>query len=126
MGPLPQPMGKKLLNALSKGVLGGPFSLPTALGGAGPVAEKRVEETRVGLRIVSKYQIKGVEETKRNNGNQGTKRGRKRQSGAERKISKRKIGFLNDQALFCNLRTVANEDYGICSFTRPSVGRWQQ
>lgn len=40
-----------------------------------------------------------MKEAKRKNRNQETKRGRKRQAGVERKVSKRKTCFVNDQAL---------------------------
>lgn len=40
-----------------------------------------------------------MNETKRKNRNQETKRGRKKQSGVERKVSNRQMCFMNDQAL---------------------------
>ena len=69
-----------------------------------------------------------MKESKRKNGDQCTiPRGRKRQSGAQRKVSKRKMCILNDQALLLPpKKSEANEDYGICSFTGRSIGRWRK
>lgn len=69
-----------------------------------------------------------MKETKRKNGNQGTiPRGRKRQSGAQSKVSKRKMCILNDQALLLPpKKSEGTEGYGICSFTGRSVGRCRQ